>query len=36
MEAFKAWLVRNNAVVMASVLLVLGAVVLGNGVSGLL
>ena len=36
MEAFKAWLVRNNAIIMASVLLVLGAVVLGNGVSGLL
>ena len=36
MERFKAWLVRYNALIMMLVLLVLGVVVLGNGISGLL
>ena len=36
MERFKSWLVRYNALIMTVVLLVLGIVVLGNGVSGLL
>ena len=36
MERFKSWLVRYNALIMMLVLLVLGVVVLGNGISGLL
>ncbi len=33
--AARTWLVRNNAIVMAVVLLVIGAMVLGSGISGL-
>ena len=35
MERFQAWLVRYNALIMMVVLLVLGMVVLYNGISGL-
>jgi threonine/homoserine/homoserine lactone efflux protein len=35
LRAARAWLVRNNAVLMAVVLLVIGAMVLGSGISGL-
>jgi hypothetical protein len=31
----RAWLVRNNAIVLAIVLLVLSAVLIGSGLSGL-
>jgi threonine/homoserine/homoserine lactone efflux protein len=35
LRAARTWLVRNNAVLMAVVLLVIGAMVLGSGISGL-
>lgn len=35
LRAARTWLVRNNAIVMAIVLLVLGAMLLGSGISGL-
>jgi len=35
LHAGRVWLVRNNAIVMAVVLLVIGAMVLGSGISGL-
>jgi threonine/homoserine/homoserine lactone efflux protein len=35
LRAARTWLVRNNAVLMAIVLLVIGAMVLGSGISGL-
>jgi threonine/homoserine/homoserine lactone efflux protein len=31
----RAWLLRNNAIVMAIVLLVIGAMLIGSGISGL-
>lgn len=35
LHAGRVWLVRNNAIVMAIVVLVIGAMVLGSGISGL-
>jgi hypothetical protein len=35
LTAIRGWLERNNAVLMAIVLLVFGAILLGRGVSGL-